>query len=308
VDPKARGREALHAFFAEDPAAFAVLLSEAERQRHPRAELDAQHAQLLRKSGTLDRILRERTPPSLGAPGTTVYIAKVRLTQAPQTFSFEAVFDPSGQLLDYALRSDAIEAATPYLDYVPKAGLRLPFDGHWTVVWGGRTLADNYHAELAQQRFAYDLLVKQDGVTHRGAGDDNRDYFAFDQPVLAAAEGTVVEAVDGIADNRPGEMNTVQVIGNHVVLDHGQGEFSLYAHLRQGSLQVRVGDHLAAGAELGRCGNSGHSSEPHLHFQLQDSGNFDTTRSLPAPFSHLQVDGHSVEKAELIRGQVVSPE
>ncbi len=72
-----------------------------------------------------------------------------------------------------------------------------------------------------------------------------------------------------------------RIFGNHVVLDLGNGTYAAYAHLRRGSLTVREGDRVRAGQLIARCGNSGNSSEPHLHFQLMDGPDPDTARGLP---------------------------
>jgi murein DD-endopeptidase MepM/ murein hydrolase activator NlpD len=88
-------------------------------------------------------------------------------------------------------------------------------------------------------------------------------------PVLAAGAGTVTTVTDGVEDNRPGEMNTRENWGNAVVITHGPGLHSVYAHLQPKSIRVKVADIVTPGMELARCGNSGRSTVPHLHFQVQ---------------------------------------
>lgn len=73
--------------------------------------------------------------------------------------------------------------------------------------------------------------------------------------------------------------------GNYVIIRHEGGEYSLLAHLRRGSVRVRPGDRVRQGQVMGECGNSGSSSEPHLHFQVQDHPNFLLCASLPVRFS-----------------------
>lgn len=72
-----------------------------------------------------------------------------------------------------------------------------------------------------------------------------------------------------------------RVVGNHLVLDLGDGTYAAYAHLQRGSLAVRPGDRVVAGQRIARCGNSGNSTEPHLHFQLMDGPDPDTARGVP---------------------------
>ena len=86
--------------------------------------------------------------------------------------------------------------------------------------------------------------------------------------MLAPADGLIVGAADGYADNRPG---TNSDRANHVVIDIGAGRYVLMAHLMQGSVTVEIGDRVRRGQPLAAVGNNGHSSEPHLHLQVQDS-------------------------------------
>jgi len=106
------------------------------------------------------------------------------------------------------------------------------------------------------------------GATYRGDGADNQDIWCWGQPVRSPADAVVVSVHDGVRKNRPGvETNAAEPAGNHVVLDLGGGEYALLAHLQPGSVRVAKGDKLSTGDQVGRCGNSGNSSEPHLHFQ-----------------------------------------
>jgi murein DD-endopeptidase MepM/ murein hydrolase activator NlpD len=102
-------------------------------------------------------------------------------------------------------------------------------------------------------------------------------------------------------------MDERAVFGNHVVLEHGDGEFSVLAHLRHGSVAVEAGDRVRRGQRLGACGNSGRSSEPHLHYHLQDGPVPGRAAGLPAIFRGYLADGEPVGRGEPIRGQTVRP-
>jgi Peptidase family M23 len=175
-------------------------------------------------------------------------------------------------------------APTRFAGYVTKTPLHLPFDGEWVVFWGGRTIEENHHASTADQRFAYDFL--RDGC--------------WDAPIYAPAAGRVTETVDGIDD---AGTNLESPAGNHVVIDHENGEYSVLAHLRRGSVAVRAGDRVESGTLIGRCGNSGHSSEPHLHYHLQNAPAFGRGDGLPAQFRDYLADGVRVEVGEPRQGQ-----
>ena len=97
-------------------------------------------------------------------------------------------------------------------------------------------------------------------------------------------------------------MPTDTPAGNHVVIDHGNGERALYAHLVPGSIPVRVGTTVKRGQALGKCGNSGHSSEPHLHWHLQTAEG----EGLPPRFVDYVADGKPVAKGEPVQGQLLA--
>jgi murein DD-endopeptidase MepM/ murein hydrolase activator NlpD len=143
---------------------------------------------------------------------------------------------------------------------------RLPFRGEWFVSQG----FDGAHTHQGPWRHGLDFEGRTpEGKAHRGEGHALRDYVCYGLPVVAAGAGTVVAAIDGVEDNRPGEVNTHANWGNAVVIAHGPWLHSVYAHLQPKSLRVKVGDVVAPGVEIGRCGNSGRSTVPHLHFQVQ---------------------------------------
>jgi murein DD-endopeptidase MepM/ murein hydrolase activator NlpD len=127
------------------------------------------------------------------------------------------------------------------------------------------------------QRFAIDWLrIGPNRRSFDGDAKNNKSYFAYGSEVLAALDSTVVTVKDGIPENVPGNNSRAvpitreTIVGNHVVLDLGGGQFATYGHLQPGSLRVKPGDRVKAGQPLGLLGNSGNSTEPHLHFQVTD--------------------------------------
>ena len=116
----------------------------------------------------------------------------------------------------------------------------------------------------------------------------------------------VVEAEDGVLENAPGEANAVKPLGNHLILDHGNGEYSFLAHLKSGSVRVKSGDRVTAGMILGLCGNTGQSTEPHLHYHLQTTPKFGDGEGLPAQFVSFVADRREVALGEPTRGQMIS--
>lgn len=149
----------------------------------------------------------------------------------------------------------------------PPATVRLPADVPLRVGWGGDDLATNYHAAYPDQRWAYDLLVEP-GFVGSAQLDD---YGCWGIPVVAPAAGEVVIAQDGHPDEVPGQLsnNFMAPTGNHVVIKLPTDTYLVVAHLQRESVAVAVGDQLAEGQLIGRCGNSGNTSEPHIHLHHQ---------------------------------------
>ena len=198
-----------------------------------------------------------------------------------------------------------MEYPSTFLDYVAKTRFTLPFRGEWLVFWGGRTLAQNYHAAVRSQRFAHDLIMVKDGKSHTGEGKALTDYYCYGQPILAPADGIVVTAVDSLPNQDIGSRDPNHAAGNHVVIDHGNHEFTLLAHMQPHSLRVKPGQHVKRGDVLGLAGNSGNTSEPHLHVHLMNGPSMSDADGLPMPFTNYLVDGKPVERGEIVRFQRV---
>ncbi len=168
--------------------------------------------------------------------------------------------------------------------------LSLPFKGRWLVVWGGDTKEQNQHHDVPNQRFAFDLLgVDEQGNTKKGDGLVNEDYYAFGREILAPADGVVTDAIEGVRDNEPGSMNPYSALGNAVFIEHRKNEVSVIAHLKLGSVRVKLGDRVKKGQVVGLCGNSGNSSEPHLHFHLQNTAIIQNGMGIKCYFQELNV-------------------
>lgn len=173
----------------------------------------------------------------------------------------------------------------------------MPVNEEWFVFWGGANEFINYHYVYGSQRYAYDLVIMKDGQSYKDTGAGNESYYAFNKEVVAPADGKVVKVVNDLADNVPGESDELQPAGNYVIIEHPNNEYSFLAHFRQQSIQVNVGDTVKQGQVLGLCGNSGNSSEPHIHFQVMTSANYENTESIRIRFK----DGK-----EPIQGDTVS--
>lgn len=283
-----------------------ALLTPEMRERLPTAaQLAAFQQSVASRAGAETEVMSESATQREG--GVTVYERVSRFATSPVPLQLIVAMGPDGKIAGLGIRPWAATAQSRFQDYTTRAALRLPFEGEWYVFWGGRTREQNYHVVAPDQRFAYDLVVLQGGKSHTGDGTRLEQYHCWGRPILAPGAGTVVTALDSLADQAPGTMDSANPPGNHVIVDHGNGEFSLLAHLRRGSVAVRAGQRVAAGDKLGECGNSGNTSEPHLHYHLQNGPGFGQAEGLPAQFIGYTADGQRVERGEPVRGQTIRP-
>lgn len=193
----------------------------------------------------------------------------------------------------------------------PPVTLGPPLRGaNWLAVNGPSNRSRHRRALLAvggratiAQRFATDWVqVGANGRTWAETPADNASYHAHGAEVLAGADGTVAAIKDGIPENVPDPaaravpMTLENVSGNYVVIDLGAGRYAFYAHLQPGSLRVQPGDAVQCGQVIGLLGNSGNSTEPHLHFHVSNGSEPLATEGRPYLLSAftqrpIQVDG-----------------
>jgi len=186
------------------------------------------------------------------------------------------------------------------------SSLALPFSDEWYTFWGGDNEEDNYHVVDRAQKHAFDFVIRKDGKSYSGNGMKNKDYYAFGEEILAASDGEIVMVVDGIPDNTPGKMNPTYVPGNTVIVKANENEYHFYAHFQKGSIKVKEGDLIKQGDVLGLCGNSGNSSEPHLHFHIQDGLNMYESIGVKAYFDALKIDDTMKKDYSPTKGEYVS--
>jgi Peptidase family M23 len=297
-----RGRQYANWFYAGELETLFAKFAPEMQKAVPLTALREGRADIEKTFGREIKVLEEK---SISDRGLEVYIRTSSFEKAPELLKTTISLEASGLIVGFLIEPEKQPASSNFLEYQTKTNLRLPFAEDWFVVWGGRTLEQNYHAIDPSQRFAYDLLIQRNGQTHSGDGKRNEDYFAFAKPILAPADARVVSSVNDVPDNTPGTMNPRQPAGNHVWLDFGNGEFALLAHFKQGSVLVKTGQQVKAGEQLGLTGNSGNSSEAHLHFHLQTTPDFGKGEGLPAQFVNYLADGAVIARGEPLQGQSI---
>ncbi|WP_058592994.1 M23 family metallopeptidase [Leucobacter chromiiresistens] len=199
-----------------------------------------------------------------------------------------------------------------------------PVTGRWRALNSPASRVPSHGVRIFGQSHAIDLVAEpadpEQGVRPEfGSGAamrPNADYPAFGAPVRAMLSGTVVRASDWRRDHRArstraalaylmieGELRLLggpgPVVGNHVVIRDANGVCALVAHLQRGSVVVDVGDTVRAGEMIGRCGNSGNSSEPHVHAQLMDRASPAFAIGVPMRFAGVLLD-EAEEPADLL--------
>ena len=199
----------------------------------------------------------------------------------PPSVAHRATF--SRLLSDGNEREYVVEGAIARVPTGTAPAIRPPLPaGRWLMANGPSMLSEHrlYLHSLDgvasnTQRFASDwMLLGPDGRLFKGNPEDNAGWHAYGVPVLAVADAVVVDVADGIPENVPlSDERAVPnkretMTGNYVVLKIDDDRFAFYGHLQPGSLCVKTGDHVRAGQELGRIGNTGNSDAPHLHFHV----------------------------------------
>lgn len=150
----------------------------------------------------------------------------------------------------------------------------LPFLGEWTVTQGH----DGEFTHKGNWRHAWDFEIKDDeNKTYTNEGDFPEDYYCFDKNILAPADGIVESVVDDISDNPITVKNLEKNWGNSIIIKHTDFLYSNLCHLKQGSIIPKAGDKVKKGELIAKCGNSGHSPYPHLHFQIQSTPHIGST-------------------------------
>lgn len=192
------------------------------------------------------------------------------------------------------------------MDSQTKTPLILPFHGTWLVSNGGRTAETNNHVRPVDQGpqnqvYAYDFRIESTGKETK-----LEEFKVFGNEVLAPSNGVVTQVIDGSIDVLPGERDRSVGVGNAIIIDHQNGEYSLLCHFKHNSIKVKVGDKVKQRDVIGLCGNTGNTTQPHIHFNLQDGPLMHKAKALPAQFRKILVDGMEKVNYEPVRGQKVS--
>lgn len=226
----------------------------------------------------------------------------------PIKYIYLAIFIMLSSCTDVLLGDEGKLDEDIFLNYQTKTALELPFEGDWYVTAGGRSIIQNHHfIPTREQRYAVDIAQRINGsfIITNSDGTDNEDYYCFGKRLNAPGNGKIIALENTVDDNIPGVLNENQPLGNYIIIDHLNGEFSFMAHFKKNSIIVSVGDEVVKGQEVGKVGNSGRSTGPHLHYHLQTTSDLHNGIGLPAQFLNYYADDILIEKGEPVQGQTV---
>lgn len=203
------------------------------------------------------------------------------------------------------------ESVLRVINHKSKNQYDFPLKGIWAT-YGAPSLI-SHHRWGSIQEFAYDFVkIGSNGKTHTGDGSKLTDYYSYGEPVYAIGPGKVVAiyAEGTESNNNLKQLNETAeaylarstalqqallvkgfsyVMGNHIIIEHDNGEYSYYLHLQTGSIKIKVGDNVKTGEQIAALGHSGNSTEPHLHFHVTDGPDMAYSRSIPVSFNNVSL-------------------
>ena len=183
---------------------------------------------------------------------------------------------------------ESIDHFTPKVEYI------LPFAGEWYTANGGITKNTSHSWDILAQRFAYDfIIVDEKGGSYHGDKKDLQSYYCYGKDILAPADGLVVSFKNDFPDCRimndgQTDPESPDIGGNRITIKHAANEYSTICHLMPKSVIVEIGQRVRKGEVVAKCGNSGNTTEPHVHFQVQNTAHFYSCMGLPVFFGNIQ--------------------
>jgi len=226
------------------------------------------------------RIKKPETPPKkiVVIFGFTLHLMLIIFFSGLNWFSFKGYFTPE----------NTIDLASPFRN------------GKQIVLHGGASPFTNGHFHVKPQNYALDIV----GINNFGmrassisGGSDLDDYVIYGEPVYSPMNGIVTVVVDEYDDQIPPITDVEHLAGNHVLIE-SEGVEVLLAHFRKGSIKVKVGDTVTTNTLVGQVGNTGNTSEPHLHMHVEKGGEPNTILNGKAvPFT--------INKQFLVRGDMM---
>jgi len=197
-----------------------------------------------------------------------------------------------------------VQIATP----APGAKIALdsPMKGVMCVVQGGNDPIINHHYTLESQRYALDIFKVAENMQQIRDWKIMKDDGGFGQTVYSPCSGHIAHVESDHRDNERGRTDIGSVAGNYISIEVAKDRYVLLAHLKQNSPTVKVGDEVRAGDPIAQCGNSGNTSAPHVHIQVQSTPDFNyDCETFPIAFRHVQRGTKELENIEAKRNDLL---
>ncbi len=219
--------------------------------------------------------------------------------------------------------------------YVPKTSLYLPLKGK-VIVWDGHDFYAHhrrYPLGLPKQiakgitansnRYAYDFItIADDGSVFKDTPFKKENWYSFGKPVYAPGTGRIVDVQNKVPDNffTGRDLRSPDIpasldpsgMGNHVIIDHGNGEFSVILHMEKGSVKFKIGERVIAGQQIGNVGFSGDAIFPHVHYTVMNGARERINEGIPSYFNAYKLYRGSkvinVKKGRIDSGDIVDSE
>ena len=181
---------------------------------------------------------------------------------------------------------------------INKTKLIMPIKGFWLVSQGN----NSKFSHNGRNKYAFDFVkVDIEGNYKESKAKKNIQHYSFNVDIIAPADGKIIKAYDIYADTKPGELKYKP--SNQVLIDHGNGEYSQMFHFKKGGLKVKVGDYVKQGDVIGKGGNSGKSTAPHIHYALcKKVGG--TYQSIPTAFEKLYIYDSSKKEINIHKSNI----
>lgn len=171
----------------------------------------------------------------------------------------------------------------------------LPFKDSFYVEFGGVSEKDSHSWDVISQRYAYDFEIRDNNdKPYHDNYLELKKYYSYNKDIIAPLDGYVASISNcyqdtEIKEGRPITCDCDDVRGNHIIIKHKHGEYSLIAHILKDSFQVKEGDIVRQGQVIAKVGNSGNTNGPHIHFQIQDRLDSKNAKGIKINFKNIKI-------------------
>lgn len=179
----------------------------------------------------------------------------------------------------------------------------LPFKNKWFVEYGGTKKKNSHSWDIIPQRYAYDFEIRKENLPYHTDYLKKENFYCYLEDIICPCDGFIIDIKDEYEDtkiyeNRPIINDVDDPRGNYITIKHKYGEYSTICHIKKGTITVKIGDIVEEGQILGKVGNSGNTEGPHIHFQVQQGPDFNTSKGIKITFKNTYTNNKKVKYIE----------